>query len=136
MQTIAPTQVGVVEQQAQHRWTRRRVIKKAIEESGYSRRDVVACINSLTARVQRMVERGETTWRPDQRWLDNYHDVLVAIIPDYAVSEPESAHRGVEEISKPKGFDGVIVIHHDMRAGQDRVLDCYVTVTTQASRFN
>jgi hypothetical protein len=135
-QQVAPVQTGMIQREVQRAWTRRRVINVAIAESGYSRRDVVACINSLTEHVQRMVRSGVTRWRPDQRWLDKHHDVLVAIIPDNAVSEPGTAHRGVEEISKPKGFDGVITILHDMRAGEGRVMDCYVTVTTRSSRLN
>jgi hypothetical protein len=104
-----------------------------MKETGYSRGDVVAFVNSIVSHIQKMIKSGATAWRPPQEWLDKHHNVLVAVIPDHAVSVAGGTHRGIEEIAKPIGFIGVITLGHDM---DGRVQDCYVTVTTRSARLN
>lgn len=115
-------------------WTKDRVIDAFMQETGIGRKQVTVFVNSMVARVSKMVEDNETFWLPGTKWLNRHHATLVAAIPDHTESVEGSGHRGLEELIMPP-TDGVLTITHDM-VKHSAVQHCAVTVTRKSARLN
>jgi hypothetical protein len=118
-----------------HRWkpeevTRDQVAKAIASETRFGYKRALRFVDSMRENIQSRLADGETYWLPSTQWLDDNHEMLMAIAPDDQRSAPGSAHSLLERhILDPK--KGQLGLVHDMRHEAGR-RHCAVSVITES----
>jgi hypothetical protein len=108
-------------------WTREEVIAGFQELSGEPVETVTYFVDSLVEMAKEMIAKGQPATLPSTAWLKTCHATMVAGIPARVNSQPNTPHRGIEELVTPP-TEGITRIHHDIVAIGE-VKHCAVVVS-------